>query len=201
MDLPRRGNRPRLLYCRRQSKVLQFTQPTVQAVSRLDEWASGCPGSACLSTESAIVVTALTGLSRTAACCLDLAPACSLLGGVDDWAAYSLGSARARVRRLPVVAEEARSRMPWGEREDSVRTSQREALTRPHAFGMGRCAESRGLTARVWNGPALKRNFAGQHFWARGYFVSTAGRDETLLREYIRHHEEEDRRHDQQQLI
>ena len=29
-----------------------------------------------------------------------------------------------------------------------------------------------------------KRNFVGQHFWARGYFVSTVGRDETVLREY-----------------
>ena len=28
-----------------------------------------------------------------------------------------------------------------------------------------------------------KRNFVGQHFWARGYFVSTVGRDETVIRE------------------
>ncbi len=35
-----------------------------------------------------------------------------------------------------------------------------------------------------------KRNFVGQHFWARGYFVSTVGRDETVIREYIRQHEE-----------
>jgi REP element-mobilizing transposase RayT len=27
-----------------------------------------------------------------------------------------------------------------------------------------------------------KRNFVGQHFWARGYFVSTVGRDETSIR-------------------
>ncbi len=31
-----------------------------------------------------------------------------------------------------------------------------------------------------------RRNFAGQHFWARGYFVSTVGRDEATIREYIR---------------
>ncbi len=31
-----------------------------------------------------------------------------------------------------------------------------------------------------------KRNFVGQHFWARGYFVSTMGRDEAMIREYIR---------------
>jgi putative transposase len=46
-----------------------------------------------------------------------------------------------------------------------------------------------------------KRNFVGQHFWARGYFVSTVGRDETVIREYIRQHEAEDRRQDQLSLI
>jgi putative transposase len=30
-----------------------------------------------------------------------------------------------------------------------------------------------------------QRNFTGQHFWARGYFVSTVGRDEKVIREYI----------------
>jgi putative transposase len=29
-------------------------------------------------------------------------------------------------------------------------------------------------------------NFVGQHFWARGYFVSTVGRDEAAIREYIK---------------
>lgn len=42
-----------------------------------------------------------------------------------------------------------------------------------------------------------KRNFAGQHFWARGYFVSTVGRDEAMIRDYIRHQEKEDERVDQ----
>jgi len=31
-----------------------------------------------------------------------------------------------------------------------------------------------------------KKNFTGQRFWARGYYVSTAGRDEETIREYIR---------------
>ena len=44
------------------------------------------------------------------------------------------------------------------------------------------------------------RNFVGQHFWARGYFVSTVGRDEAAIREYIRTQELEDRRHDQLRL-
>lgn len=42
-----------------------------------------------------------------------------------------------------------------------------------------------------------RRNFVGQHFWARGYFVSTVGRDEQVIREYIRRQEQEDERLDQ----
>jgi putative transposase len=37
--------------------------------------------------------------------------------------------------------------------------------------------------ARVYG--EQKQNFVGQHFWARGYFVSTVGRDEAVIREYI----------------
>ena len=39
-----------------------------------------------------------------------------------------------------------------------------------------------------------RRNFVGQSFWARGYFVSTVGRDEEVIRNYIRNQEEEDKR-------
>ncbi len=46
-----------------------------------------------------------------------------------------------------------------------------------------------------------KRNFSGQKFWARGYFVSTVGRDEGKIREYIRHQESEDQRIDQLDLL
>ena len=45
-----------------------------------------------------------------------------------------------------------------------------------------------------------KRNFVGQNFWARGYFVSTVGRDETVIRDYIRKQEQEDRRQEQLRL-
>jgi putative transposase len=45
-----------------------------------------------------------------------------------------------------------------------------------------------------------KRNFTGQHFWARGYFVSTVERDEAVIRAYIRHQEREDQRLDQMDL-
>ena len=46
-----------------------------------------------------------------------------------------------------------------------------------------------------------KRNFTGCSFWARGYFVSTVGRDEEVIREYIRKQEEEDKRYDQLNLL
>jgi putative transposase len=42
-----------------------------------------------------------------------------------------------------------------------------------------------------------KRNFIGQRFWARGHFVSTVGRDEAVIREYIRKQEAEDARLEQ----
>jgi putative transposase len=47
----------------------------------------------------------------------------------------------------------------------------------------------------------VKRNFVGQHFWARGYFVSTVGADEEVIRQYIRHQEEEDQRLEQMRLL
>jgi putative transposase len=46
-----------------------------------------------------------------------------------------------------------------------------------------------------------RRDFRGQHFWARGYFVSTVGRDEQAVRQYIQQQEVEDRRLDQLQLL
>ena len=52
--------------------------------------------------------------------------------------------------------------------------------------------------ARVYG--ERKRNFVGQHFWARGFFVSTVGRDETVIREYIKKQEKEDERLDQLEL-
>jgi len=53
--------------------------------------------------------------------------------------------------------------------------------------------------ARVYG--ERKRNFVGQHFWARGYFVSTVGRDEGVIRDYIRRQEGEDKRLDQLDLL
>ena len=56
----------------------------------------------------------------------------------------------------------------------------------------------------IWiarNYAGRKRNFTGQHFWARGYFVSTVGIEEQVIRDYIRRQEQEDRRLDQLQLF
>ena len=46
-----------------------------------------------------------------------------------------------------------------------------------------------------------RRNFVGQSFWARGYYVSTVGKDEESVRRYIQEQEEADRRLDQMDLF
>ena len=52
--------------------------------------------------------------------------------------------------------------------------------------------------ARVYG--ERKRNFVGQQFWARGFYVSTVGREEEAVRKYIREQEEEDKRLEQMGL-
>jgi putative transposase len=46
-----------------------------------------------------------------------------------------------------------------------------------------------------------QRNFTGCHFWARGYYVSTAGRDEEIVRRYIREQQVEDKRVEQLKMF
>jgi putative transposase len=53
--------------------------------------------------------------------------------------------------------------------------------------------------ARVYAG--RRRSFVGQQFWARGYWVSTVGRDEVAVRRYIQEQEKEDQRVDQLTLM
>ena len=53
--------------------------------------------------------------------------------------------------------------------------------------------------ARTFGG--RKKNFTGQHFWARGYYVSTTGKDDEEVRRYIQEQEKEDRRLDQLNLF
>ncbi|MBI5015040.1 MAG: IS200/IS605 family transposase [Deltaproteobacteria bacterium] len=53
--------------------------------------------------------------------------------------------------------------------------------------------------ARTFGG--RPRNFTGEHFWARGYFVSTVGRDEQVILEYIKKQEVEDQKFEQMKLL
>ena len=52
--------------------------------------------------------------------------------------------------------------------------------------------------ARLFRGK--QRNFSGENFWARGYFVSTVGLDEATVRAYIRNQETEDGRYEQMKM-
>ena len=53
--------------------------------------------------------------------------------------------------------------------------------------------------ARTFGG--RQKNFTGEHFWARGYYVSTVGIDEAVIRRYIEQQDAEDRRLDQLRLL
>ena len=48
--------------------------------------------------------------------------------------------------------------------------------------------------------PALKRKpYWGNHFWSRGYCVSTIGLDENKIRRYVKYQEENERREENDQ--
>jgi putative transposase len=59
--------------------------------------------------------------------------------------------------------------------------------------GKSAIAIARRFGGREWN-------FMGEVFWARGYYASTVGLDEAMVRAYIRNHEDEDERYDQIKL-
>ena len=46
-----------------------------------------------------------------------------------------------------------------------------------------------------------QRNFQGENFWARGYYVSTVGKDEEKIKAYIKNQEAEDKAFDQRRLF
>ena len=46
-----------------------------------------------------------------------------------------------------------------------------------------------------------QRNFLGEKFWARGYYVSTVGKDEQVIKAYIKNQEAEDQKLDQLRLF
>jgi putative transposase len=48
--------------------------------------------------------------------------------------------------------------------------------------------------------PKMKQKlYWGNHFWARGYFVSTIGIDEDLIKRYVAHQEKEEKQMEEQQ--
>jgi putative transposase len=53
--------------------------------------------------------------------------------------------------------------------------------------------------ARTYMG--RQRNFTGEHFWARGYYVPSVGLDQEVVCQYIQNQEDEDRRVDQLRLL
>ena len=69
-------------------------------------------------------------------------------------------------------------------------------------FGGGGDRVSKGKSS-IWiaqNVERKLRNFLVHKFWARGYFVSTVGRDEEMIRTYIKNQEMADKQLDQLQL-
>lgn len=48
---------------------------------------------------------------------------------------------------------------------------------------------------------ARRRKYRGYHFWARGYYVSTVGLNEEVIKHYIRNQEKHDKRMDQLELF
>ena len=55
------------------------------------------------------------------------------------------------------------------------------------------------LAMRIFQSyPNLKQQpYWGNHFWAKGYFISTIGLDEEMIRRYVRHQEKEERKRNQ----
>lgn len=48
--------------------------------------------------------------------------------------------------------------------------------------------------------PELKRKpYWGNHFWARGYFVSTVGLDEDMIKRYVKYQEKEEKQEEEEQ--
>ena len=48
--------------------------------------------------------------------------------------------------------------------------------------------------------PKMKQKpYWGNHFWARGYFLSTVGIDEDVIKKYVKHQEKEERQIEEQQ--
>ncbi len=73
----------------------------------------------------------------------------------------------------------------------------------PPKYSVSHVAEyikGKGTIAIAWKFRGKQRNFNGEHFWEWECFVSIGGLDEDMVREYIRHQEENNGRRDQMKL-
>ena len=54
---------------------------------------------------------------------------------------------------------------------------------------------------RLWKRfPELRKRYWGQHVWARGYFVTTGGIEDGVIKKYIQEQEDEERKIEQLKL-
>ena len=102
-----------------------------------------------------------------------------------------------------VFREWARQRESWGEEGHLQADHVHMRLAIPPKYAVAQVVgylkgKSAIHIARTYGGRL--RNFVGEHFWARGYFVSTVGRDEEAVRRYIQAQEAEERRLEQWEL-
>jgi putative transposase len=98
------------------------------------------------------------------------------------------------------LAEQKESRIEEGHRRPDhvhmmILIPPRYAASQMMGFIKGKSAIH---LARVYG--ERKQNLVGQSFWTRGFMVLTVGRDEAVIRDYIRNQEEEDKRLDQLKL-
>ena len=98
------------------------------------------------------------------------------------------------------LARQRESRVLEGQQPDHVHM----LISIPPKYGVSQVVgymkgKSAIHIARTYLGQ--KKNYSGMSFWARGYFVSTVGADEEVVREYIRDQEKEDQRIEQLTLF
>ena len=101
------------------------------------------------------------------------------------------------------MAKDLRSVLPEQSAIDTASVSLLARQASNSAALLDWAGEAKGKSAipiaRVYAG--RQRNFVGQHFWARGYWVSTVGKNGAAVRQYIQDQEKEDKRLEQLELV
>ncbi len=105
--------------------------------------------------------------------------------------------------RLPLFDHWRRLlRKPQGDAQRYPRSPSLLVIGRVHSE-QGSASSLKGKSAihiaRTYLG--RRQNFTEQHSWARGYYVSTVGKNEAAIREYIRRQQTEDQRLDQLEML